>query len=158
MIAEAAGWCEISWPKDSADVASRWAALVDVMSPGSAVTPITAFTVVAPGLVGHAGAMTNCRNAAAFAVKCRAAPVPCWSGRHIAVRLGGDRQLNRLLPAIAMTQVRTPAHPDRLYYERKRSEGKVHRSALRCLKRQLATVVYCRLRVDIQWVGILALH
>lgn len=103
--------------------------------------------VVASGLVGHAGALTNYRNAAAFAAKCGAAPVPCSSGRHVTVRLntGGDRQMNRLLHVIAMTQVRTPAHPGRLYYERKRSEGKAHRAALRCLKRQLATVVYYRL-------------
>ena len=105
-------------------------------------------TVVASGLVGHAGAMTNYRNAAAFAAKCGAAPVPCSSGRHVAVRLntGGDRQLNRLLHVIAMTQVRTPSHPGRRYYERKRSEGKTHRAAMRCLKRQLATVIYYRLR------------
>ncbi len=104
-------------------------------------------SVVASGLVGHAGAMTNYRNAAAFAAKCGAAPVPCSSGRHISVRLntGGDRQLNRLLHVVAMTQVRAPAHPGRRYYERKRSEGKAHRAALRCLKRQLATVVYYRL-------------
>ena len=104
-------------------------------------------TVVAAGLVGHAGAMANYRNAAAFAAKCGVAPVPCSSGRHVAVRLntGGDRQLNRLLHVIAMTQVRTASHPGRLYYERKRAEGKAHRPALRCLKRQLATVVYYRL-------------
>jgi len=104
-------------------------------------------TVVAAGLIGHAGDMGNYRNAAAFAAKCGAAPVPCSSGRHVAVRLntGGDRQLNRLLHIIAMAQVCAKAHPGRHYYQRKRTEGKTHRAAMRCLKRQLATVVYYRL-------------
>lgn len=104
--------------------------------------------VVAAGLVGHAGAMHNLRNAAAFAMKCGAAPVPCSSGRNQTVRVntGGDRQLNRLLHVVAMSQVRCADHPGRRYYERKRAEGKSHLAAMRCLKRQLATVVYYRLR------------
>ena len=104
-------------------------------------------TVVAAGLVGHAGDMRNCRSAAAFAAKCGAAPVSCSSGRNVAVRVntGGDRQMNRLLHIIAMAQVRAAAHPGRRYYDRKRAEGKTHLAAMRCLKRQLATIVYYRL-------------
>jgi transposase len=104
-------------------------------------------SVVAAGLIGHAGDLRNYRNAGAFAAKCGAAPVPCSSGRHVAVRVnrGGDRQLNRLLHVIAVAQVATKEHPGRQYYERKRAEGKTHPSAMRCLKRQLATVVYYRL-------------
>jgi transposase len=106
-----------------------------------------ASAIVAAGLVGHAGDMRHYRDAAAFAAKCGTAPVPCSSGRHVAVRLniGGDRQLNRLLHIIAMAQVRATGHRGREYYERKRAEGKTHRAAMRCLKRQLATVVYYRL-------------
>ena len=104
-------------------------------------------SVVAAGLIGHAGDLRNYRNAGAFAAKCGAAPVPCSSGRHVAVRVnrGGDRQLNRLLHVIAVAQLATKEHPGRQYYERKRVEGKTHPSAMRCLKRQLATVVYYRL-------------
>lgn len=104
-------------------------------------------SVVAAGLVGHAGDLRNYRNAGAFAAKCGAAPVPCSSGRHVAVRVnrGGDRQLNRLLHVIAIAQVATCEHPGRQYYDRKRAEGKTHPSAMRCLKRQLATVFYYRL-------------
>jgi transposase len=103
--------------------------------------------VVAAGLMGHAGDLRNYRNAGAFAAKCGAAPVPCSSGRHVAVRVntGGDRQLNRLLHIIAVAQVATTTHSGRQYYERKRAEGKTHLAAMRCLKRQLATVVYYRL-------------
>ena len=104
-------------------------------------------SVVAAGLIGHAGDLRNYRNAAAFAAKCGAAPVPCSSGRHVAVRVnrGGDRQLNRLLHIVAIAQVATTTHPGRQYYDRKRAEGKTHPSAMRCLKRQLATVLYYRL-------------
>ncbi|MEX1182465.1 MAG: IS110 family transposase [Gemmatimonadota bacterium] len=108
--------------------------------------------VVAAGLIGHAGDMRNYRNAAAFAAKCGAAPVPCSSGRNTAMRVntGGDRQLNRLLHTIALTQVRTEDHEGRRYYDRKRAEGKTHLAALRCLKRVLAGVVYYRLRASDQ--------
>lgn len=104
-------------------------------------------SVVAAGLIGHAGDLRNYRNAGAFAAKCGAAPVPCSSGRHVAVRVntGGDRQLNRLLHVIAVAQVTSKDHRGRQYYERKRTEGKTHRAAMRCLQRQLATVVYYRL-------------
>jgi transposase len=104
-------------------------------------------TVVAAGLIGHAGDLRNYRNAAAFASKCGVAPVPCSSGRNVAMRVntGGDRQLNRLLHVVAMAQVAAKDHPGRRYYDRKRAEGKTHLGAMRCLKRHLATVVFYRL-------------
>lgn len=68
------------------------------------------------------------------------------------VNTGGDRQLNRLLHTIAMTQVRTEDHVGRRYYERKRAEGKTHLAALRRLKRVLAGIVYYRLRTADQVV------
>ena len=106
-------------------------------------------TIVAAGLIGHTGDIHNLRDANAFAMRSATAPVQCSSGRHDAVRLnvGGNRQLNRLLHTIAMIQVRTEGHAGYRYYERKRAESKSGRSALRSLKRQLATVVYYRLRL-----------
>jgi len=105
-------------------------------------------TVVAAGIFGHAGTMRNCRDANAFAMRAGVAPIPCSSGRSQTVRLntGGDRQLNRCLHIIAMTQIRSEGHAGKIYYERKRSEGKAHRTAIRALKRQLATVVFLRLK------------
>ncbi len=104
-------------------------------------------TVTAAGLIGHAGNLRNCRNADAFAMRAGTAPVSCSSGKHAAVRLnlGGNRKLNSLLHSIAIHQLRAEAHPSRLYYERKRSEGKTQREALRALKRRLSVVVYYRL-------------
>ncbi|HLI95652.1 MAG TPA: IS110 family transposase [Candidatus Baltobacteraceae bacterium] len=104
-------------------------------------------TVTAAGLIGHAGNLKNCRNADAFAMRAGTAPVSCSSGKHSAVRvnLGGNRKLNSLLHSIAIHQIRADEHPSRVYYERKRGEGKTQRAALRALKRRLSVVVYYRL-------------
>lgn len=104
-------------------------------------------TIVAAGLVGHAGNLARCRDASAFAMRAGAAPVPYRSGSSQSVRLnpGGNRQLNRCLHTIATTQLRDATHSGRAYYDRKRSEGMSHLAALRSLKRQLATVVYHKL-------------
>jgi transposase len=77
------------------------------------------------------------------------APLEASSGRTQRHRLdrGGNRQLNAALHRIAITQARY--HPDaRAYLERKRSEGKSRREALRCLKRLLARVVFNTLRAS----------
>ncbi len=100
--------------------------------------------VSAAGLIGHTGALENYRSADAFAAHSGTAPVACSSGKYEAVRLntGGNRQLNRCLHNIANTQMRTNGHAGKIYYDRKRAEGKTHREAMRCLKRRLATVVF----------------
>lgn len=105
-------------------------------------------TVVAAGLIGHAGDLRNCRNAGAFAMRSGTAPVSCSSGKKNAVRvnIGGNRQLNRLLHVIALNQIRAAGHPGKIYYDRKRAEGKTARAALRCLKRHLSDLVYYHLR------------
>lgn len=108
--------------------------------------------VVAAGIVGHAGDLRNCRSADSFAMRSAVAPVPCSSGRNrqVRVNLGGNRQLNRLLHTVAVTQISHPGTIGRQYYDRKLTEGKTPRSALRSLKRRLATVVYYRLRRDLE--------
>lgn len=104
--------------------------------------------VSASGLIGHVGSTLNYRSADAFAAHAGAAPVECSSGKYESVRLrtGGNRQLNRCLHNIANAQMRTEGHAGKVYYERKRAEGKTHREALRCLKRRLANVVFRVLR------------
>jgi transposase len=105
-------------------------------------------TVIAAGIIGHAGNLSNYRDAAAFAMRTGTAPIPCSSGRKTAMRVnpGGDRQLNRCLHTIALSQSHKAGHPGRAYYERKRAEGKDHLAALRSLKRQLATITYYKLK------------
>jgi transposase len=77
------------------------------------------------------------------------APLDASSGKHQRHRLdrGGNRQLNCALHRIAITQGRV--HPAaRAYLERKQSEGKSRREAIRCLKRQLARTVYNTLKAS----------
>jgi transposase len=77
------------------------------------------------------------------------APLEASSGRVQRHRLdrGGNRQLNCALYRIAITQARV--HPAaRAYLERKQAEGKSRREAIRCLKRQLARVVFNTLKAN----------
>jgi transposase len=75
------------------------------------------------------------------------APLEASSGKSQRHRLdrGGNHQLNAPLYRIAITQARYHP-PARDYLERKRSEGKSRREALRRLKRLLVRVVFNALK------------
>jgi len=78
------------------------------------------------------------------------APLTASSGkvqRH-RVNRGGNRQLNLALYTIAFVQSRCDPHAQD-YLERKRIEGKSRKEAVRCLKRQLANVVYRQMVTDL---------
>lgn len=85
----------------------------------------------------------------AFGALTGTAPVPATSGKTDRWRLnrGGNRQLNRAIHTIALTQISHDPRA-RAYLERKRMAGKSHKDAMRCLKRHLARVVYKRLVAD----------
>src|SRR3954465_14909986 len=71
------------------------------------------------------------------------APIPVSSGNTNRHRLdrGGNRQINTAIHRVAITRAR--CHPEtKAYIERKRSEGKTNRDAIRCLKRHLALRVW----------------
>jgi transposase len=72
------------------------------------------------------------------------------SGDQIRHRLSraGNRRINHALHMMAGTQIRYPTTPGRRYYERKRTEGKTPKEALRCLKRRLSDLVYYQLIAD----------
>jgi transposase len=86
-----------------------------------------------------------------FAAANGSAPIPASSGRTSRYRLnrGGNRQLNRALYTIAITEIRADTE-GRAYYLRKRAEGKTGREALRCLRRRLSDVVYRTMRADLE--------
>jgi transposase len=88
-------------------------------------------------------------NRNAFAAANGTAPLPASSGRTVRHRFnpGGNRQLNRALYTIAITQIRSDTE-GRAYYERKRAAGKTRREALRCLKRKLSDIVFTTMRDD----------
>jgi transposase len=107
--------------------------------------------IVAAIVLAHTGDVHRFPSAAHFASFTGTAPIEVSSGDVVRHRLSraGDRQLNRALHVIAMTQIRGDT-AGRAYYQRKRQAGKSHREAIRCLKRRLANVVYRTLVRDAQ--------
>jgi len=103
--------------------------------------------VSAAKLLCEIGPIDRFRTDAQLARHAGVAPLDASSGKHQRHRLdrGGNRQLNCALHRIAVTQGRVHP-PARAYLERKQSEGKSRREALRCLKRQLARTVYTTLK------------
>ena len=105
--------------------------------------------VSAAKLLGEIGPIERFETDAQLARHAGVAPLEASSGKHRRHRLdrGGNRQLNCALHRIAITQGRVHA-PARAYLERKQSEGKSRREALRCLKRQLARIVFNTLKAS----------
>jgi transposase len=105
--------------------------------------------VSAAKLLCEIGPIDRFRSDAQLARHAGVAPLEASSGKHQRHRLdrGGNRQLNCALHRIAITQGRIHA-PARAYLERKQSEGKSRREAIRCLKRQLARIVYSTLKAE----------
>jgi len=102
-------------------------------------------TVTAARIVLAAGTNPErMRGEAAFSMLCGTSPIPASSGkssgRHRLNR-GGDRQANRAIHEIARARM---AHDPRTraYIERKISEGKSKKEAIRCLCRYIAREVY----------------
>ena len=94
-------------------------------------------------LIGQTAGATRFSGEAAFAMHVGCAPLPVSSGQSNRHRLNrcGNRRLNSTIHMIAVTQARM--HPPAIVYmERKQTEGMSYREALRCLKRQLARVVF----------------
>ena len=105
--------------------------------------------LTAAKLLAEIGPIDRFRSDAQLARHSGVAPLEASSGRSQRHRLdrGGNRQLNAALYRIAITQARYYA-PARDYLERKRSEGKSRREALRCLKRLLVRVVFNTLKAS----------
>ena len=103
--------------------------------------------VSAAKLLGEIGPIDRFRSDAQLARHAGVAPLQASSGKHRRHRLdrGGNRQLNRALHQIAITQARTHP-PARAYMERKQAEGKSRREALRSLKRHLARTIHTTLK------------
>jgi transposase len=105
--------------------------------------------VTAAKLLAEIGPVDRFKTDAQLARHGGVVPLEASSGRTQRHRLdrGGNRQLNAALYRIAITQARYHP-PARDYLERKRSEGKSKREALRCLKRQLVRVVFQTLKAS----------
>ncbi|HUK97230.1 MAG TPA: IS110 family transposase [Gaiellaceae bacterium] len=106
-------------------------------------------TVTAAKLLAEIGPVDRFRSDAQLARHSGVAPLEASSGRTQRHRLdrGGNRQLNAALYRIAITQARYHA-PARDYLDRKRSEGKSRREAIRCLKRLLIRIIFNTLKAS----------
>jgi transposase len=123
-------------------------ARIDVVAPALLALPGCG-PLSAAKLLAEIGPIQRFETDAQLARHAGVAPLEASSGKHQRHRLdrGGNRQLNCALHRIAITQARLHP-PARTYLERKQSEGKSRREALRCLKRQLARVVYTALKAS----------
>ena len=130
------------------DLYEELAGLVRAYRPGLLELPGCGVLCAAKAIGETAGAQ-RFATASKFARITGTAPVKVSSGQHDRHRYdqGGNRQLNAALHRIAITQLR--CHPPAIaYYQRKLTEGKNRREALRCLKRQIATAVWRELQPD----------
>ncbi len=77
------------------------------------------------------------------------APIDASSGNHQRHRLNprGNRKLNHVLHIAAVSQLRYPSE-GRDYYQKKLTEGKTSKEAIRALKRRISDVVYRKLQAD----------
>jgi len=106
--------------------------------------------VVAAMLIGYTGDVARFSNRDHFAAYTGAAPIEVSSGGRITHRLSrrGNRQLNHALHIAAITQIRFSHSPGRAFFERKVTEGKTKKEAVRALKRRIADAVYRQLLID----------
>ena len=84
-----------------------------------------------------------------FSMYAGIAPTPHSSGRKHKMHTNpfGNRQLNRAIHTIALCQIAIKGDPTgKDYYKRKLGEGKTKLWALRCLKHQLAKVIFQKLK------------
>jgi transposase len=83
------------------------------------------------------------RSEASFAALCGVSPVEASSGKTQRRRLnrGGDRQANAALYRIVLSRLRWDTRT-RDYLERRLTEGKTRREAIRCIKRYVAREIY----------------
>jgi transposase len=95
--------------------------------------------VIAGRILAETGHVARFATTDKFASYNGTAPIDASSGDQVRHRLSraGNRRINHALHMMAVTQIRYPGTQGRLYYERKRREGKTPKEALRCLKRRL---------------------
>ena len=99
--------------------------------------------LIAAKLVGEIAGADRFATPAKLARAAGVAPIPASSGNTQRHRLdrGGNRQINAALHRVIVTRARCHP-PTRDYIERRRSEGKSTREAIRCLKGYLARHVW----------------
>lgn len=121
-----------------------------VAATGTSLTEIRGIGVVNTAIIiGHVGNIDRFASSAHFASYNATAPIEASSGENRRHRLNqrGNRQLNYAIHIAAITQLRQPCE-GRVYFDRKRAEGKNPKEAIRALKRQISNAVYRSLIAD----------
>ena len=101
-------------------------------------------------IVGYTGDVARFASRHHFASYNGTAPIEVSSGGRVVHRLSrrGNRQLNHAMHLAALSQIRYPGTPGRVYYDRKIAEGKTNKEAFRALKRRISDAVYRQLIAD----------
>lgn len=105
--------------------------------------------VTACSIVSEVITIKRFKNKHHFSMYAGIAPTPHSSGRKQKMHTNpfGNRQLNRTIHTIALGQIAIKGDPrGKEYYKRKLSEGKTKLWALRCLKHQIAKMVFQKLK------------
>jgi transposase len=129
------------------DQAKELAKQVEHITIAAGFAPLTEINglglVIAGTLAGILGPGCRFTSDAQLAAYAGVAPLEASSAGMVRHRLnrGGNRRLNAILPMIAITQLRAWP-PARDYVDRRMSEGKTRREALRTLKRYLARAIW----------------
>ncbi len=107
--------------------------------------------IVAAFLIGYTGDVTRFATADHYAAYNGTAPIEVSSGGKTRHRLSlrGNRKLNHAIHMAAVTQIRFDTQ-GRVYYDKKLTEGKSKKEALRALKRRISDAVYRQLVADQQ--------
>lgn len=94
------------------------------------------------------------KSEASFSMICGTSPIPVSSGNthHFRLNRGGNRQANCAIHTMALARMRL-CPKTKLFIEKKRSEGKTNKDAIRALKRYLSREVYYALKSDLKTLG-----
>ena len=121
-----------------------------VLASGSTLMDLAGVgSIGAVRILADVGDVTRFADRNRFASWAGTAPLDASSGEHNRHRLSraGNRRLNHMIHIAAVTQLRLDT-PGRVYYRRKRAEGKKPLEAMRCLKRRISDAIYRQLVTD----------
>ena len=106
--------------------------------------------VIAGTIIGDVGNVARFPSRDHFAAYNGTAPVEVSSGNRKIHRLSlrGNRRINHAIHMAAITQLRHKHSEGRAYYDKKVTEGKTHKEALRSLKRKISDAIFARLQAD----------
>lgn len=110
--------------------------------------------LIAAKIIAEVKSMGSVNSKAGFAMLSGTAPLPASSGQVTRHRLnrGGNRRLNHAIHMVAVTRLRLDPE-SKSYFERKLTEGKSKREAMRSLKRQIANRLFRCLERDARRAG-----